>query len=258
MKWTLLVVLTLFSVMSSAQAKKNSSTLSLKPELSLREKALAESKVEGLAKTSATDAQVPGMLTLKDPRPEIITRSWRYFAGLTAQSFQPEGIAKKEGSGAFDLGKNDQTFMPGLELGVLSTPIKTKSVLWKLGLRGKAGFSSQGTSLTLDSGYQINDARLNTTLFSGGPLLTLQWEGLQSVSLTLSPQMGSVTYTQTSSNEFATFSKQSGFESMSYGLDFALGQRWSLFTEWSQRTLKDNTEIALQKDNFELGTKVTW
>lgn len=234
-----------------------SSTTSV-PALSLREKALAESKIEGLAKASATDAQVSGMLTLKDPRPEVVTRPWNYFAALTGQSFQAQGRAQKPGTGEFDLAKNDATLMPGLALGVISRPLVTGAVAWKVGLQAKAGFASQGTSVTLDSGFKIDDARLNSTLFSAGPSLSLQWQRLSWLSFTLSPQYGSLIYTQTSANEFATFSKQAGFEAMSYGLEFAVNNRWSLFTDWSQRQLKDSSEIALQKDNFEIGTMVTW
>jgi len=258
MKRSLLLLITLFAAVCGAETKKSTAKMPA-PELSLREKALAETVVsEKSEKNAASDAQVSGMLTLKDPRPEVITRSWKYFVGFTAQSFQAEGLASKEGSGTFDLGKNDSTFMPGVELGFITSPWQTKAVLWKVGLRAKAGFASQSTDVVLDSGYKIDDARLNTTIFSGGPILAVQWERWRWLSLTLSPQLGSVIYAQTSSNEFASFSKQAGFNSMSYGLDFAFSEKWSLFTEWSQRTMRDSTEIALQKDSFELGTKITW
>lgn len=260
MKLSLLLLVSLFSaICAAAPAKKSSVTVAPTPELSLREKALAEAKAEGLQERAvASDAQVSGMLTLKDPRPEVVTRPWNYFAAFTAQMFQAEGTATKEGSGTFDLGKNERTVMPGLELGVMSIPWQTKAVLWKFGLRAKAGFASQGTDIALDSGYAIDDARLNTTMFSGGPVVALSSERLQWLSLTFSPQYGTLSYTQTSSNDFAAFSKSAAFNSMSYGLDFAVSKKWSLFTEWSQRNLNDSSEIALQKDGFELGTKITW
>lgn len=244
MKWGLLFAVIFSSAVCSA--------------VSLKEMAIAEAKYDGSEKSSATDAQVSGMLTLKDPRPEIITRSWKYFAGFSLQSFQPEGFASKEGSGSFDLSKNGTTVMPGIELGVMSPALQTKAVFWKLGLRAKGGFASQGTTMKLDSGYEIDDARLNTTMFSAGPAVSLGWERLPWLSLSVSPQYGNISYTQSSSNDFATFSKSGTYESMNYGVDVMVGKKWSVFTEWSQRTLKDNNEIALQKDNFELGTKVTW
>ncbi len=249
MKWGLLLSVLLFSAVGVAA---NSS------KKSLMEMALAEAKFEGLQKSSATDAQVTGMLNLHDPRPEVVTRRWKYFAGFTLQNFNSAGYATKEGSGTFDLNNNDATVMPGLELGVMSPSMQTKAALWKLGLRGKASLASQEPTVKLATGYEVGDARLNTTMLSVGPAIALAWERLPWLSLTFSPQYGNLSYTQTSSNDFATFSKSAAYESMSYGVDIRLGPQWSVFTEWSQRNLKDDSEIALQKDNFELGTKVTW
>lgn len=226
---------------------------------SLKEQAQAEAKVTGKIQNSATDAQVSGMLTLKDPRPDIITRSWKYFASLSVQTFQPQGLVELENASTFDLGKNDQTVMPGLELGVLSPQFSGKKVLWQFGIRGKASIASQASQVKFSSGYDVDDARLNTTLLSVGPTVNLTWEKLPWLALTLSPQWGTLNYTQTSANDFAHFSKYAGYESLNYGFDFKVGRKWSLFTEWSQRSLKDSSnKIALQKDNFELGTKVTW
>lgn len=224
----------------------------------LKERALAEAKVEGLSKKSASDAQVSGMLKLKDPRPEVVTRSWDYFMAFSGQKFQAQGVAQKDGIGTFDLSKNSPALMPGFEVGVLSHSLQTQMLSWKLGLRAKAAVSSQETQLNLESGYKINDARLNATLLSMGPHIHLQWERLEWISFTFSPQFGSLNYTQTSSNDFAAFSKRANFQSMGYGLDFNFGNKWSIFTEWNRRSLKENQEIALQNDSFELGTRITW
>ncbi|WP_253696880.1 hypothetical protein ACLWBD_04255 [Bdellovibrio sp. HCB117] len=257
MKLSLLLALSLSASICAAQGKSKAQVPAA-PELTMREKAIAESQSESKKQVSASDAQVSGMLTLKDPRPEVVTRSWSYFAAFTGQAFQAEGTVSKEGSGVFNLGNNSQTFMPGLELGVISTPLQTKALLWKFGVRAKAGFTSQETDVKLESGYEINDARLNTTVFSGGPVVAMSWDRFDWLSLTVSPQFGTVIYTQSSSNDFAAFSKQASFESWGYGLDVALSKKWSVFTEYSQKSLKGSNEIALQRDNFELGTKVTW
>ncbi|HEY1078586.1 MAG TPA: hypothetical protein VGE46_00745 [Bdellovibrio sp.] len=228
------------------------------PEISLRDQALAETKSTGIERASATDAQVPGMLKLQDPRPQIITRSWSYFAGFSAQTFQSAGQAKKDGVNTFDLDKNSGTVMPGFELGVLSRNFELQDFTWRFGVRGKAHFASQATDIKLSSGYTIDDARLNTTLFAAGPLFMAQWHRLPWLSATLSPQFGTLNYTQNSANEFATFSKSATFEALGLGLDVALNPQWSVFTEWTQRNLKNENEIALQKDNFEIGTKIVW
>lgn len=227
-------------------------------ETSLREQALAETKSSGIERSSATDAQIPGMLKLQDPRPEIITRSWSYFAGFSAQTFQSSGQPKKDGVNTFDLDKNSGTVMPGFELGVLSRNFALQDFTWRFGARGKAHFASQATDVKLNSGYAIDDARLNTTLFAVGPLFMAQWNGLPWLSATLSPQFGTLNYTQNSANEFATFSKSATFEALGLGVDVAVNPKWSVFTEWTQRNLKNETEIALQKDNFEIGTKIVW
>jgi hypothetical protein len=224
----------------------------------IREQALAETKIVATAQTSATDAQTTGMLVLKDPRPEILTRSWQYFAGLTAQNFQAEGKATNTTT-TFDLSENGSTFMPGLTLGVMGPEWNLKSVLISVGVRGDASFASQSVTAVLPSGYEAADARLNTTLMSAGPALSLRWDGLRWLGLTFTPQFGNLNYTQTSSNDFAHFSKHASYAALNYGLDFRLTRKWSVFTEWSQRSLRDSQqEIALQKDNFEFGTKVSW
>lgn len=247
-----LFVYVIFSLSCGAFAQTSS--------VSLREQATNEMKVESQNQKTASDAQVSsGMLSLKDPRPEVVTRSWKYFAGFTAENFQPRGKVSTESVGDFNLGNNSSTFMPGLVAGFLTSDIKTGPIAWKLGLRGNAAFSSQGTSLTFQNGYRVDDARLNSTLLAVGPMATLQWEKLQWLSLTFVPQYGTVNYTQTSSNEFARFSKQTGYSALNFGLDFQFAKQWSIFTEYSQRNMRDeHQEIALEKDNFELGTKVTW
>lgn len=246
MKSVLCVLITFFAFSSQAAP-------------SLKQQAQAETQVKGKSQTSATDAQVSGMITLKDPRPEIITRSWKYFASLSVQTFQPQGLIDLENASSYDLAINDQTIMPGLELGVLSPQFSTKKVLWQFGVRGKASMASQSSDVNFNSGYSVDDARLNTTLLSVGPTFSFAWERLPWLALTFSPQWGTLNYTQTSANDFAHFSKYAGYESLNYGFDFKIGQKWSLFTEWSQRNLNDDgSKIALQKDNFELGTKVTW
>lgn len=260
---SILVSLTLLVCFSAQAQKKNSKKTSAPPApaLSLREMAIQESTlVNQQVRPSATDAQVTagGMLTLKDPKPEAIGRSWSYFAALTAQSFQAEGVARKESNNTFNLGDRNATVMPGLEIGVLTPAMRTDEILWKLGARGKGGFASQGGGVVLSSGYKVDDARLNTSLLSIGPVVTASWERYSWFTFTFTPQFGNVSYTQTSSNDYAKFSKQAGYMAYGYGLDFQVGKQWSVFTEYSNRELKGDNDIALQKDNFELGTKVTW
>ena len=244
----------LASLLLSSAAMAETSSLSLKQQ------AMAENKIDGQAQKTASDAQVaPGMLSLKDPRPEVMTRTWVYFAGFTAENFQPRGTVATDEVGNFNLGNNGSTFMPGLTVGFLTPEMTTGPLAWKVGVRGNGAFSSQGVSLTYPNGYHVSDARLNTMLLGVGPTMSLSWTRYNWLAFTFTPQYGSVNYTQTSSNDFARFSKQSSYLGLNFGLDFQVAKKWSVFTEYQNRNMRDsNQDIALQKDNFELGTKVTW
>ncbi|WP_413292995.1 hypothetical protein ACLSU7_16495 [Bdellovibrio sp. HCB185ZH] len=245
----LFATLTFVSAMGWSQATSTS----------LRDAALAETTAKGTAQKYASDAQTTGMLVLKDPKPEIVTRPWQYFAGFTAQQFQAKGTVTTETAGTFDLSQNDQTFMPGLTFGVMTPEWNVKNILISGGVRFDASMATQNSAVTLPSGATIDDARLNTTMASLGPVLNISHAKISWLAVTFTPQYGNLNYTQTSSNDFAHFSKQASYLALNYGLDFRLTKKWSVFTEWSQRELRDqNQEIALEKDNFELGTRVSW
>lgn len=227
-------------------------------ETTLREKALFESQNLGPQKNRASEVQVDsGVLVLKDPRPEVITRSWKYFVAFSAQQFQPEGMVSNE-LNSFDLNQNGPTLMPGIEFGFLSKDFNTRSVLWNWGLQFKGSFSSQTSQALYPAGTSISDARLNTTLLSVGPTFAIRWERFHWLTLLFTPEFGTLTYTQTSSSDYGKFSKNSGYRALTSGLDFRVAQKWSVFTKYSQRELSEENQLALQKDNFELGTKVTW
>ena len=224
----------------------------------LKKMALAETACETKEQSSATNARTEGMLSLKDPRPEIITRSWKYLFGLSLQSFQPQGTVNTDLAGTFDLGSNDSTILPALELGAMSPLLLTGPAQWRLGGVAKFAYSSQKIDLTLASGYEVDDARLNTSMLSVGPAFSVQHEALNWLALTGTWQFGDLNYTQTSSTELASFSRHASFESVGLGLQFQLTKGWAVSTEWSDRKLRSDETIALQKNNFELGTSVTW
>ena len=255
-----LAALILFGSFSHAQTAPNPAVTSAPAGLSMREQAMAEAQVTGKQQATATDAQVAGgYLTLKDPRPEIVGRSWKYFASLSLQTFQTEGSISNDSAETFNLGRNDSTVMPSLKLGALTVPWTTGALIWQFGARGQAYFASQQTDGILESGYQVNDTRLNTTLLSVGPEIALSWEGLPRLALTFSPQWGNLNYTQSSANDLAKFSKSAGYEALHYGLDYQIGSKWSVFTEYSTRALREsNEQVAIQANNFELGTTVKW
>lgn len=256
---TLTFTLSITSVALAAPTKKKSPKATTPvEEVSLRDKALTESQNLGKQQKQASEVQMEsGVLTLKDPRPEVITRSWNYFVGVSAQQFQPEGLVTNDLNNTFDLGQQGQTLMPGIEFGVISQDFYANSILLNFGAQLKGAFSSQSVAVTYPSGQVIDDARLNTTLFSVGPTFAARWERYDWLSFIFTPEFGSLRYTQTSSSSYGQFSKSAAYRALTAGFDFKVADKVSVFTKYSQRDLDDN-HLALQKDNFELGTKVTW
>lgn len=229
-------------------------------KLSMRDRALTESAVsEKEAKLSATDAQISGtMLKLDDPTPVAEVRNWKYMAALTAQQFQARGVASNDMGQSFVLDNNSQTVMPGLEVGILSPTWAVGQANLTVGAKLKGSYASQSSNAITSSGYVIDDSRLNSTLLSAGPAVSIAWERLSWLSLNLGAQFGDLNYTQTSSNEFARFSQHAGYTAYSYGLGFQISKTWSVTTEWNQRSLNNTQTVALQNNNFELGTQITW
>jgi hypothetical protein len=256
---TLTAFVSLFAMTAiAAGPKKTDPSVSTVDMTQLRKLALAETQLEGKAQDSATTARTEGMLSLKDPRPEVITRSWKYSFGFTLQNFQPEGSVKSDLVGTFDLGNAAQTILPAIELGALSPLLTTGPLKWRLGGKGKFAYSSQKNDVILPSGYAPDDTRLNTSMASVGPAFTVQGDRLSWLALTGNYLFGDLNYTQTSSSDMATFSKHAGFTSLGLGLQFQLTKSWALSTEWSERKIRSDETIALQRNNFELGTNITW
>jgi hypothetical protein len=236
----------------------------------LRNQALAESQIDGQQKQSATTAQVSsGMLVLKDPRPEIITRSWKLFAGLKGQSYNPSGIHTSDSGTNFFLNKAGQVFMPGILIGAqtkkfeLPKPFKLDPrIKWNFGIRADASIASQTTTTTFESGYNISDCRLNTIILSAGPSVSISWQQHTQKylpTITLAPQIGNLDYTQTSSNEYARFSRQFNFQSINLEFGFEATQSVQLFASYTLRApLNPSNQVTIQKDSFDVGSKVTW
>jgi hypothetical protein len=224
----------------------------------IRELAVSESKNTGKATKSATDAQVPGMLKLKDPRPEVINRPWNYFSFFSGQLFRASGTASRAESGSFDLNQNKTILMSAIGVGIKSKYHSLKQGVWSAGLLGRISFSSQSSPIQLASGFKVEDARLNSSIVELGPQLTYKQNDSSQLAYFFSPLFGTLNYTQTSANELATFSKNASLYSMSWGVDYSLNDEISIFTDWTQHFLNGKNDIAIQKNNFELGTRITW
>lgn len=247
----------IFSSAAFAQIRNSKSKIEAK---SLREQALHEAAVSAKEeKSAASDAQISGtMLKLEDPLPPGEVRAWKYFAALTVQEFQAQGYVQTDLGQQFNLNANDQTLLPGLEFGVLTPTWAMGQANLTLGAKLKGAYTSQHTTAVMKSGFVIDDARLNTSLLSAGPTMSLGHEAVSWLSLNLGAQFGDLSYTQTSGNHFAQFTRHASFTSYVYGMGFQLSPRWSLSAEWNSRTLNGSQTVALQSNNFELGTQITW
>lgn len=250
---TLLFSVLLAGFMASAQ--------SVKVQIPLSDLARTEIQQTGQIKAAPSNAQVAsGVLSLKDPRPEIRGRSWNYFLALDLQSFQPKGHASNDLSNAnFNLDDNHATVMPSFGLGFRS-PLLTRET-WQVswGLMARLGYSSQRTSAKYANGFVERDAQLTSTMLSAGPQLGWSLERLRWLTLDTGFEWGNLNYTQASSNPLATFNRHSPYTGWNTGLEFELKENWTLMTSYWQRQLTGKaSRLALQADNFELGTRILW
>lgn len=221
---------------------------------SMRERAESESKfTEGQKLSIPSDARVEGMLSLKDPRDEAVTRHWKYLLHLSIQEFHPRGQAESDYQNSFDMNQSGQTLMPSLAVGFIH-PAWNNS-LWTLswGAEAQLGYATQESKTDL-----VNDARINSLLVDAHPFLLLGRKDVKWMELSLGFEYGNLSYVQTSSNDTMTFSKHGAFTGWTAGLNFNLSRSWALTTEFSQRKMSDNEQIDIQQNNLELGTRVTW
>lgn len=209
-------------------------------------------------KQKSTDAQFSGILKLKDPRPQIITRDWKYFFAFKFQSLQPMGSVNNKVVGRFDLNKNPRTFHPSLEIG-FSKPIITENLFVNWGLLGQTGFSSQQVQLNFPSGYAApHDTHLNTLTSAVGAKLEWALPKLSSLYFNTSARLGRVSYTQTSLNDMAQFSEAANFLSMGLGVCYDIQDSWQVTLDYNQRKMTQKSDLRIQPENTELGFRVIW
>lgn len=228
--------------------------------LSIREQATQEtSVVEGKNQSKSTDA-AQGILSLNDPRMEVITRTWKYYISLSAQQFSPRGSATNDYNSTVDLDGQSKTIMPALGFGFQTRDMQLNNVRLGFGLGAQFGYASQEVNFTMPNGYRIDDVRLNTTELSAQPFITLGAASWTKMDLVLGGAYGNIGYTQTSSDRYAKFSKQASFWGASVGVDYHVNNNWTLLTKYTQKSLTSKSEdgIDVQANNIELGTKVLW
>lgn len=207
------------------------------------------------AAASETKA-LTGILRLEDPRSKIKPRKWDYFVGVTAESFRPHGTLTNDfSSTGFELDSAGRSVLPSLQLG-FQAPL-ADTARW--GVFAKGSYLSQKESVTFSTGYKENDVRLNTTIVSLNPFLSINPFGLDHWSLDLGLEWGVLDYSQSSSDELANVNSHSVYWGWTMGAEFKLIDGLRLIAAYSNRGLIGHHDnIALQKDALSLGTRLLW
>lgn len=196
------------------------------------------------------------ILSLEDPRQDIITRKWNYSFSIVAQQFKPQGFAQND-VGTFNLGNNNSVLFPSIGLGFLSNIKEFSGVHIHGGAQALLGYSNQSTSVLFPSGLVEKNARLSSVLFRLKPTLKVNFVRLPWLSALVGGEWGGLNYTQSSSNSLANFSKQAFFTGWSLGLGWNATPKFSIVAQYTNRAIQDQN-LGLQRDNFELGTSFLW
>lgn len=232
------------------------------PPTSLRLRAQQEIKTEGRVQKKPSTAQVSGdsgMLSLKDPMPEIRGRRWDYYLRFDAQSFQARGRANNDlTSSDFVLNETNASVMPGLGFGIDLALGDLRAFDVHFGVGGRVAYTSVHGTARFSTGFVESDVRLNSTRVSVHPTLGLRLKRWPWLWLTGGWEYGSLNYTQTSGNKLAVFSDTVAFTGYTAGIDVRCGERWTLLAEYARRALTRPSRLDLQADNWQFGARIFW
>jgi hypothetical protein len=247
-----------FALHASAYA----ATSSTKAPIDLRDRALQEIQQQGKHSNRSTDAQVAngtGMLSLEDPMPKARGRSWDYFIRFALQVYSPAGVAGNDLSHSrFSLDSIPPAIMPALTVGFRSNLIKSDAWSLAWGLGGRLAYTSEKSHACFTTGFCEKEAQLNTLMTSGIPELILKFARFNKWSFNAGPELGTLNYSQTSGNKFAAFSAQSPYIGYTAGAEYAFAKSRSALFSYTHRELTKSTDLGIQANNYELGTRLTW
>ncbi len=224
--------------------------------VTLVSKALEESQTKRVQQVSATDAQISpsgeiieGLLTLEDPGPGAVKRSYKWILGAKVQNFKMSGTMANDYV-VTDLDGYQPFSLPSLEFGVRYE----SSLTWHWGLMAHAGYSSQKATADFSSD---SDAYLST--FLTDLALTGGYQINSIFGLEASLGVGMVTYTQTGSKALEQFSSEAPFRFLSAGTSAWLPFDWQAFVTFTNRShLRNDSRVSLPSESVELGTRYVW
>lgn len=222
-------------------------------EISIKEQ--AQQEIHSLPieknKTNSTPS-VDSMLSFRDPKKEVITRTWKYYLAAGLQNFQPSGVVTTESGMTYKLNNYDQIQLPQVSLGMNGQIAENLSY----DFAGQFSFYSHAQPVRLNSGYAIEDSRLNTVMTS------LKFGLGTTVSNDIGISAGLLTgvfnLTQTSQNSFARFSKSNQYNGFYTQVAYQMNQNWFAGLELNQLTAQNKNDIKPQNQNLQFNAKVIW
>lgn len=228
---------------------------------SLREQALNESALsaKSVQSTKATEVQVnSAYLQLQDPRPQIITRTYKYNLGIQLSRWNPQGQTQLPAGTSYDLASAGNTVLPTVSFGFQRelTYQADYTLDWGISLLG--GYSSQTVNFELPSGYEISDSRLNSTLLKAQIPVQVKLANLKDFSGTITPQIGAINYTQSGVDPLANFSKQTTFAAMGFAVAYHVDENMAFNLETIANTDLGKQNVKIQSSQFNVGTQVVW
>lgn len=204
-------------------------------EINWRQTAIDEiesTRERNSAKTSTTAA------TIKPPPPAPLATEqeseWQLTVGL--RPFQPQGTFYLEGLTSLEL----ENFGPGIlyEANFDFCMGTIKNFSWGIG--ANASMSQIKGHVTLNSGYEISDVSLNTSVFAFGPFATKNINA--KTELIAKAEIGQLNYVLVSHSGLAHHSKQIQFIGVNFGVGYKFAPSWSVLG--SSQLAKSLTETT--------------
>ena len=226
----------------------------------LRSLAEREIRQTGQVRTHSNDVELSSsMLRLEDPVPQVASRGWDYVLGLSLQTFKPSGMASNDlTASTFDMSRAHASPMPAASFGFRKNGITMDSWSMAWGLAGNFAYTTAKGSARFTTGYVAPDSTLSSALVSVDPSLNLRLARWSRLRLNVGGEVGSVNYTQSSSNKRAAFAEHASYYGEALALEYNFVANVSILAKYVHRKLAATSALGLQSDNYALGTEVTW
>ncbi len=263
LSWAILIAGIFLQSIQSFGAQQTSQIS--QPELTLREKALKENRLNEKDKQGKdlfkVDSDIQGILKLENPYRNPRTSMTRQQLGLSFRSLRPIGKVLVEGSQTFDLGQYSEQVLPHLEFALLSRRnIENTWIDWGANL--SAGYFSESRRLSLQAINQEADVTFSNLIVELGPYLQIRPSQWKQFSLDLIPHYGFLQHTQNSSTSYARFSKKQDFIGVSVGPQWEIVNQWALLAryKWAQayQPLSAPDRIEIPESAYSLGFIKKW